>query len=214
MISTIKLKMFSSTSSSILIEPQSEYANNVSPLTKFRKDSLSGIKKGISPMQGFSKEFLANIGSIAVNSTLLEYSLIRTISNLMSSNSNKSLLMRLLFASDSLTPLSLKYKDVTIYLLRQNDLYKDELKKESEELFAELRSLIELRNTVIHSFWAIEENGQISRAKYKRHLSKDANILEDKAVNLDSIKSLPNDILALIKKISTFNKKVLTLIIE
>jgi uncharacterized protein YutE (UPF0331/DUF86 family) len=110
--------------------------------------------------------------------------------------------------------LSEKYKEVVIYLLRHKDLYKDELKKETEELFVELKALIVLRNTVMHSFWTMDENGQISRAKYKRHLKNDLNILEEKEVTLSSINNLPNDIIKFIKKFNAFKKKILSLVAE
>lgn len=76
----------------------------------------------------------------------------------------------------------------------------------------ELTRLSGRRTTVIHSFWTIDETGKLTRAKYKKDIGSDANILENKDVTMQSIVELPEDILKAVKKFGAFNKKIIKLL--
>jgi hypothetical protein len=168
-------------------------------------------KGRINLMQNFSKEFLETVGSIAVNFTYLEYSLIKAISKLSEDNHSAPYLMTLLLAPDSFGILLSKYRKVVIYLLSLKNLYDTKMKSELNILNEELMSLSGRRTTVIHSFWTINDNGELTRAKYKKDI-KDEKILEDKNITLQSIYDLPDDIMKEVKKLSAFNRNIIKLL--
>jgi hypothetical protein len=85
------------------------------------------------------------------------------------------------------------------------------MKSELNILNEELMRLSGLRTTTIHSFWTIDENGELTRAKYKKDI-KDEKILEDKAITLQSINDLPDDIMKGVKKVGAFNKNIIKLL--
>ncbi len=173
---------------------------------------LVGIKKGISPMNYFSDKFLQTVGSVAVNFTYLEYSLIRAISKL-SGIQPAPHLMTLLLAPDSFGILLSKYRKVVIYLLSSKNLFDTKMESDLNILNEALKSISGRRNTVIHSFWTISEGGRLTRAKYKKDISsKDVSLLENKNLTMQSINELPNDILNCVKKLNSFNMNVVKLL--
>lgn len=86
------------------------------------------------------------------------------------------------------------------------------MESELNMLNEELRGLSGRRTTVIHSFWTISENGNLTRAKYKKDIGSDAKFLENKDITMQSINDLPEDILKGVKKLSAFKKKVIKLL--
>lgn len=161
-------------------------------------------------MLNFPKEFLQTIGSIVVNSAILEDILMTAISELMFSTDSRSITR--LVATDSFDTLLSKYKKLVIYLLDSKALYDKKLKQEIKNLCDGLYDINERRNLIIHSLWLVDKQGKIKHAKYKRHIKEDPNILDSRELTWEIVKAFPDDITELMKKLLSFNKKIIKLL--
>jgi hypothetical protein len=105
-----------------------------------------------------------------------------------------------------------KYRKVVIYLLSSKKLFDKKTENELNLFLEELKKLSGLRSTVIHSLWTINEKNTLRRAKYKKDISSDGKILEEKNITMQSINDLPEDILKGIKKLGAFNRNIIKLL--
>lgn len=162
-------------------------------------------------MSNFAKDFLQTIGSIVVNSVILEGILMRAISKLMLSYTKSDLTMRLI-AGDSFEVLLSKYKKLVTYFLDEKGLYKKELKEEIKNLCKELKEINKSRNIVVHSMWFLDGERTLTRAKYKRYIAENPNILDIEIItelDWEIVKQMPSKIRALRGKLLSFNKKII-----
>jgi len=54
----------------------------------------------------------------------------------------------------------------------------------------------------------------LKRAKYKRRIKDDPNILDNKDITVNSFNNFPSEILKLLKKLIIFNKKVIDSLVK
>ena len=112
-----------------------------------------------------SSEFLEIIGSISIASVILERVMQLTISESIGIDEN---LMQRLIATDSFDILLSKFKKLFIYKIHDEGIESKELLDEIDKLYDTLYKTNEKRNKFLHSFWYTDEEGNLSRHKFKR----------------------------------------------
>lgn len=145
---------------------------------------------------------LLALGSLSVEFGILEASVVRTISDLLTFDVNNFESILLLVGGDSFETLLTKLKKIFIYKLLDGKLL-----KKFDTLYNKLDSIREERNRYLHSYWTANDKEGIVRVKFRRIPDKN-NILTDR-IKFDT-KQLSN----FIEKIKTAEYELQNLIEE
>ncbi len=162
---------------------------------KLDKESLVG--KDIF----LSTKLTSSLGMLSIQFVSLEYSIMETISILMSSV-DKNLTIRLL-SGDSFKVLLSKFKKILLYKINDKDLI-----KKFNVIHEELNKINDKRNGFIHAIWTIDDKNNITRFKYKSNIKKDPSIIEKEQKDLIEIEKFISRIEDSIKSLSSFDAKI------